>query len=196
MEGGSHTMSSTNNQASSASRLSTQSLVLTALMTAVTCILAPMSIPIPFSPVPLTLTNFVLEISIFLLGWKKATASFIIYLLLGLCGLPVFSGFSGGVGKFAGPTGGYLIGFIFLTVIGGLFAEHFHWKRSACTVGVVLGMAVTYAFGTAWLCLQLNLSLTAGLFTGVIPYLPGDAVKIALAVAFGPVLKKGLSGNR
>lgn len=190
MEGGSHTMSSTNNQASSASRLSTQSLVLTALMTAVTCILAPMSIPIPFSPVPLTLTNFVLEISIFLLGWKKATASFIIYLLLGLCGLPVFSGFSGGVGKFAGPTGGYLIGFIFLTVIGGLFAEHFHWKRSACTVGMVLGMAVTYAFGTAWLCLQLNLSFTAGLFTGVIPYLPGDAVKIALAVAFGPVLKK------
>lgn len=190
MEGGSHTMSSTNNQASSASRLSTQSLVLTALMTAVTCILAPMSIPIPFSPVPLTLTNFVLEISIFLLGWKKATASFIIYLLLGLCGLPVFSGFSGGVGKFAGPTGGYLIGFLFLTVIGGLFAEHFHWKRSACTVGMVLGMAVTYAFGTAWLCLQLNLSFTAGLFTGVIPYLPGDAVKIALAVAFGPVLKK------
>lgn len=190
MEGGSHTMSSTNNQASSASRLSTQSLVLTALMTAVTCILAPMSIPIPFSPVPLTLTNFVLEISIFLLGWKKATASFIIYLLLGLCGLPVFSGFSGGVGKFAGPTGGYLIGFIFLTVIGGLFAEHFHWKRSACTVGMVLGMAVTYAFGTAWLCLQLNLSFTAGLFTGVIPYLPGDAVKIALAVAFGPVLRK------
>ena len=190
MEGGSHTMSSTNNQASSASRFSTQSLVLTALMTAVTCILAPMSIPIPFSPVPLTLTNFVLEISIFLLGWKKATASFIIYLLLGLCGLPVFSGFSGGVGKFAGPTGGYLIGFILLTVIGGLFAEHFHWKRSACTVGMVLGMAVTYAFGTAWLCLQLNLSFTAGLFTGVIPYLPGDAVKIALAVAFGPVLKK------
>ena len=190
MEGGSHTMSSTNNQASSASRLSTQSLVLTALMTAVTCILAPMSIPIPFSPVPLTLTNFVLEISIFLLGWKKATASFIIYLLLGLCGLPVFSGFSGGVGKFAGPTGGYLIGFIFLTVIGGLFAEHFHWKRSACIAGLVLGMAVTYAFGTAWLCLQLNLSFTAGLFTGVIPYLPGDAVKIALAVAFGPVLKK------
>lgn len=190
MEGGSHTMSSTNNQASSASRLSTQSLVLTALMTAVTCILAPMSIPIPFSPVPLTLTNFVLEISIFLLGWKKATASFIIYLLMGLCGLPVFSGFSGGVGKFAGPTGGYLIGFLFLTVIGGLFAEHFHWKRSACTVGMVLGMAVTYAFGTAWLCFQLNLSFTAGLFTGVIPYLPGDAVKIALAVAFGPVLKK------
>ena len=105
-------------------------------------------------------------------------------------GREVFSGFSGGVGKFAGPTGGYLIGFIFLTVIGGLFAEHFHWKRSACTVGMVLGMAVTYAFGTAWLCLQLNLSFTAGLFTGVIPYLPGDAVKIALAVAFGPVLKK------
>ena len=115
-------MSITNEKASSSSRFSTQSLVLIALMTAVTCILAPLSIPIPLSPVPLTLTNLVLGFSIFLLGWKKATASCIIYLLLGLCGLPVFSGFSGGVGKFAGPTGGYLIGFIFLTVIGGLIA--------------------------------------------------------------------------
>ena len=183
-------MSTTNERVSSGSRFSTRSLVLTALMTAVTCILAPLSIPIPLSPVPLTLTNLVLGFSIFLLGWKKATASCIIYLLLGLCGLPVFSGFSGGVGKFAGPTGGYLIGFLFLTVIGGLVAGHFHWRRGACVAGLVLGMAVTYAFGTAWLCMQLGLGITEGLFIGVIPYLPGDAVKIALAVAFGPVLKK------
>ena len=172
------------------SRFSTRSLVLTALMTAVTCILAPMSIPIPVSPVPLTLTNFVLGISIFLLGWKKATVSYLIYLLLGLCGLPVFSGFSGGVGKFAGPTGGYLIGFIFLTAIGGLFAQHFRWKRSACVAGLILGMAVTYLFGTAWLCLQLHLGFTAGLLTGVIPYLLGDAVKIILIVILGPEIKK------
>ena len=56
--------------------------------------------------------------------------------------------------------------------------------------GLVLGMAVTYAFGTAWLCVQLDLGITEGLFIGVIPYLPGDAVKIALTVILGPVLKK------
>lgn len=172
------------------SRISTQSLVLTALMTAVTCILAPMSVPVPFSPVPLTLTNLVLGFSIFLLGWKKATASYLIYLLLGLCGLPVFSGFSGGPGKFAGPTGGYLTGFIFLTLIGGLLAQHFHWKRIGCIAGLVLGTAVTYAFGTAWLCFQLHLNPAAGLMAGVIPYLPGDAVKIILTVLLGPVIKK------
>ena len=105
--------------------LSTRSMVLTALITAVTCILAPLSIPIPFSPVPITLTNLVIGFSIYLLGWKKATLSYIIYLLLGLAGLPVFSGFSGGFAKFAGPTGGYLIGFIFLTIIGGLIIDHF-----------------------------------------------------------------------
>lgn len=177
-------------KASSKPRISTQNLVLIALVTAITCILAPMSIPIPFSPVPLTLTNFVLELSIFLLGWKKGSVSYLVYLLLGIAGLPVFSGFSGGLGKFAGPTGGYLIGFLFLVLIGGLIAEHFHYKRPACVAGMILGMAVAYLLGTVWLCMQMQLSFTAGLLAGVIPYLPGDAVKIVLAVLLGPELKK------
>ena len=77
---------------------STKRMVWIALFTAITCILAPLSIPIPISPVPITLTNLVLFISLYLLSWKEALTSYILYLLLGVCGLPVFSGFSGGIG--------------------------------------------------------------------------------------------------
>ena len=78
---------------------STKRMVWVALFTAITCILAPLSIPIPISPVPITLTNLVLFISLYILSWKEALISYILYLLLGICGLPVFSGFSGGIGN-------------------------------------------------------------------------------------------------
>lgn len=171
----------------------TQQLVLTALFTAVTCILAPLAIPVPFSPVPISFTNFVLFISIFLLGWKHTTISYIIYLLLGLAGLPVFSGFTGGPGKLAGPTGGYLIGFIFLTIIGGICVERFPKKRWIHIIGMIAGSIIAYAFGTIWLIYQLNLTVMGGLAAGVLPYLPGDAAKIVIALIIAPLIKKRLS---
>ena len=85
-------------------KTSTYAMVVTALMAAVTCILAPLSVPI--GPVPISLTNFAIYLSLYLLDWKKGTLSYLIYLLLGLVGLPVFSGFTGGLAKLAGPTGG------------------------------------------------------------------------------------------
>ena len=93
----------------------TYAITVTALMTAVTCILAPLSIPI--GPVPISLTNLAIYISLYLLGWKRGTISYLIYLLIGLVGIPVFSGFTGGPAKLAGPTGGYIIGFIAMAII-------------------------------------------------------------------------------
>lgn len=179
-------------QATKKTLLSTKELVLISLITAITCILAPFSIPIPISPVPITLTNLVLYVSVFLLGWKRSTISYIIYLLLGLVGLPVFSGFSGGLGKFAGPTGGYLVGFIFLTIIAGFFVDRFSGSIPFYIVGMLLGSAVMYAFGTVWLAAQLDLTFAQGLAAGVIPYLLGDAVKIAIAVIIAPMIKRRL----
>ena len=98
-------------------KIRTKQMVLIALMTAVTCVLGPLSIPLPFSPVPISLTNFAIFLAIFVLGMKNGTISFIIYLLLGAVGVPVFSSFRGGFQVLAGPTGGYLIGFIFLALI-------------------------------------------------------------------------------
>ena len=93
-------------------KLSTKQLTTIGVMTAVTCILGPLAIPLSFSPVPISLTNLAIYISIYVLGTKSGTISYIVYLLLGLVGLPIFSNFTGGLAKLAGPTGGYLIGFI------------------------------------------------------------------------------------
>ena len=182
----------TTNTTNAAGKSSPRRLVLIAMMTAITCILAPLSIPIPVSPVPISLTNLVLLISVYILGWKDASISFIIYLLLGLAGLPVFSGFSGRLGKIAGPTGGYLAGFIFMTVIAGLAVDIFSGKRLPAVIGMALGTAVAYAFGTAWLAIQMDLTFISALSIGVLPYLAGDTLKIILAVIAGPMLKKRL----
>lgn len=171
----------------------TYTLALIAAITAVTCILAPLSIPIPFSPVPISLTNLAIYFSVYVLGAKKATISYCIYMLIGFAGVPVFSAFTAGPAKLLGPTGGYLIGLIFTAVISGAFIEKFPGKIYMAVTGMVIGTAIAYAFGTIWLAHQMSLSFKAALFAGVIPYIPGDAVKIAIANAVGPALHKQLT---
>lgn len=92
----------------------TKELTLIGLMAALTCIAGPLSLPLPFSPVPISLTNLAIYFSVYILGMKRGTISYLVYLLLGLVGLPVFSAFTSGPAKLFGPTGGYLIGFIFI----------------------------------------------------------------------------------
>ena len=164
----------------------TYAMAVTALMTAVTCILAPLSIPI--GPVPISLTNFAIYLALYLLDWKKGTVSYIIYLLLGLVGLPVFSGFTGGLGKLAGPTGGYLAGFLIMLLIAGLIVHASHGKRIPSIFGMILGSAATYLFGTLWLAFQMDLGFMAALSIGVLPYLAGDLIKILIAAGIGPVI--------
>ena len=125
-----------------------------------------------------------------MLGMKACTVSYLIYMLLGMVGIPVFSGFTAGVGKLAGPTGGYLVGFILMALIVGFFVDHFPGKVALHIVGMVLGLAICYIFGTVWLAGQLNMTFVAGLGVGVIPYLPGDAVKIIFTALIGPKLRR------
>ena len=174
-------------------KIRTKQMVLIALMTAVTCVLGPLSIPLPFSPVPISLTNFAIFLAIFVLGMKNGTISFIIYLLLGAVGVPVFSSFRGGFQVLAGPTGGYLIGFIFLALIMGFALDHFDRKLVPTIIGMIIGMAICYIFGTAWLAGQLGMSFVAALGIGVIPYLPGDTAKIIIAIIAGPQIRKAVS---
>ena len=94
-----------------------------ALMAAIISVLGPLSIPLPFTPVPVSFTIMAVYLTAYLLGAKTGTVSVIIYILLGLAGVPVFSGFTGGAAKLVGPTGGYIIGFIFIAVIGGIFVQ-------------------------------------------------------------------------
>lgn len=182
----------TNTNSSIMFKSSIYQMALIGIMTAITCILGPLSIPIPFSPVPISFTNLAIYLTAFILGWKKGTLSYLIYLLLGLVGLPIFSNFSGGPGKLLGPTGGYLIGFILMAFISGLFIERFYGNISMYILGLVLASAANYLLGTAWLSYQLDLTFYQALTIGVFPYLIGDAIKIAIAIIIGPMIRHRL----
>lgn len=160
------------------------------LFTAIICILGPLSIAIPISPVPISFTNLAIYFTAIILGWKNGTISYLVYLLIGFVGIPVFSSFTAGPGKLLGPTGGYLIGFILLAVIAGYFVDRFPGKIHMYVLGMVLGTIVTYALGTGWLAYQANMTFQAALFAGVIPYVPGDIIKIIIAATIGPAIKR------
>ena len=171
-------------------KISTSTIAIIALMAAVTCILGPLSLPI--GPVPISLTTMVLYITAVLLGRKKGTVSCLLYLLIGLVGIPVFSGFTAGPGKLLGPTGGYMIGYIFLIMISGWFIEKFPGKRAMYFVGMVLGTVVCYTLGTAWLAYEAKMTLQAALMAGVVPFIPGDLIKMVLAILIAPWIKSPL----
>lgn len=166
-------------------------MIMMALFAAITCILAPLSIPI--GPVPISFTNLVIYLSLYLLGWKEGTITYCVYLLIGFMGLPVFSGFTGGIGKLAGPTGGYLIGFIPMSIISGIFIEKFRKKKFLCAAGMVLGTAAAYVFGTAWFCRLTGTGVVPALNLCVVPFLPGDIIKIAFALLMGQTLSDRLN---
>ena len=174
-------------------KISVSEMALIAVMAAVTCIMGPLSIPIPFSVVPISLTNLAVYLAIYVLGCRRGTLSYLVYLLLGLVGVPVFSGFSGGVGKLFGPTGGYLLGFIFMALICGWAIDHFSCKLVPSFIGMLLGTVVCYAFGTAWLAYQANLTFMAALAAGVLPFIPGDLAKMVIAAVLGLQIRRRLA---
>ena len=169
------------------SKFTIQQIAMIAVMTAVTCVLAPLSVPI--GPVPISLTNLVIYFSLFILGTKKGTISYLIYLLIGLVGIPVFSGFTGGPAKLAGPTGGYIIGFIVMAVIAGLVIDNCH-KPLIQLVGMIAGSIVCYLFGTVWFCIVADSTFKAALGICVIPFIPADLIKMIIAMIIGPMIKK------
>ena len=124
---------------------------------------------------------------------KLGTLSCLIYLLLGLVGIPVFAGGSAGAAKLFGPTGGYLIGYLFLALIAGAFVGRFaenKWKNIAlAALGMILGTIVLYALGTAWLAYSAGMDFQAALWAGVIPFIPGDLVKMVIAVLLGSAVR-------
>lgn len=163
-----------------------------ALCAAILCILGPIKFPIAISPVPISLGVLGVYLAVYTSGWIKGTISVLIYVLLGLVGVPVFAGYVGGAGVLFGPTGGYIIGYLFLSLIAGFFIVKFENKIAMHVVGMVLGTLVCYALGTLWLGFQLNLGFIEALWAGVIPYTPADAVKLIITLAIGIPVRKGL----
>ena len=171
-------------------RTSTSTMAEIAVITAVLCVLGPLTIPI--GPVPISLAPLAIFLGVYILGMKHGTIACLLYLLIGMVGLPVFSGFSGGFAKLAGPTGGYLLGYIFLALIAGYFIDRFWNQIPLQVVGMILGLAVLYAFGTVWLAYQAHLSFAAAFAAGVAPFIVLDLIKLGIAVFLGRTLRTTL----
>ncbi len=170
---------------------SVRSMVFTAIMAALLCIAAPFSIPVP-SAVPLSLASFVVCLIGALLGKKKGCAAVGVYILLGMIGLPVFSGFMGGFAHVVGVTGGYIIGYIPCVFLTGLFTELSGGKLRGMVAGMTLGTLALYILGTAWFMLFTDSELTAALAGCVMPFLPSDVLKIVAASALAVPLRNRL----
>ena len=173
--------------------MKTKNMTLTAVMAALICIAGPLTIAA--GPVPLSLATFAVYLAGSILGKKRGTAAVGLYLLIGIIGVPVFSGFSGGFQKLAGVTGGYLIGYLPCAFLAGLGAERTERenRKWLLPVMMVIGTAVLYAIGTAWFMIQTGNSLGAALGLCVLPFLPGDAVKIAAATLITVPVRKAVS---
>lgn len=172
-------------------RISTYQLTTCALMAALMCVLGPMSIPI--GPVPVSFTNLVIYLTVYLLGMKGATISYLVYLLLGAAGMPVFSGYEGGLSKLAGPTGGYLVGFILMALICGFVMEKSRAHAGITIVGMIVGTLVAYFFGTVWFVLEMQCQVWYALTVCVFPFIPFDLAKIVIATVLGKAIRSALT---
>jgi len=149
-------------------------------------------IPLPFTPVPLTLQTFFVLLSGAILGRRLGILSQAGYVIVGLIGLPIFAGAHAGGAYFLGPTGGYLVGFAAASyVVGRILKGRRPANLLKITFAMAAGSAVIYLFGAAWLAYILKISFEKAMLLGVLPFLPGDIVKAAVAVAlYKPIEKR------
>ncbi len=147
---------------------------------------AQVAIPLPFSPVPVTGQTMAVLLVGALLGSRRGSLAVLVYIAQGLAGMPVFAGGAAGPARLLGPTGGYLVGFVLAAYLVGLLAER-GWDRRVGTTAaaMALGNMVIYAVGALWLAVFVG-GLVPALTAGVLPFIPGDLVKIAAAALLLP----------
>lgn len=168
----------------------TMLLTMAALLCALCAVLSQIQIPIP--PVPISLSLLAVHLCGALLGRRWGAAAVCCYLALGAAGLPVFAGFAGGVSVLFGPTGGFLFGYVLCAWMIGAITDRFGFSRRTLIFAMTLGTLACYALGAAWFVLITGSSLGAALAACVLPFIPGDMLKIVLAVTLCLRLEKPL----
>ena len=173
-------------------KLKTLDMVYIALFACLMAICSWISIP---GQIPFTLQTMGVFLAIGLLGGKRGTLAVLVYILMGAVGLPVFSGFTGGIGRLLGMTGGYIVGFLASALVMWAMEALLGKKKWVLAVSMVVGLLVCYAFGTAWFIGVYTRSkgaITLGAVLGmcVIPYIIPDAVKIVVALLLTGILKR------
>ena len=170
--------------------MKTKTLVLCAVFAALTAALAQAAVPI--GAVPVNLAHVAIFLAAGLLGAKYGALSQLVYLLLGAAGVPVFSGLRGGINVLAGPTGGFLIGYVLCAVTTGLLIGKRGASARRLIPAMAAGMLATYLPGTGWFVWQQQTTVSAALSACVLPFLPGDILKIILCAFLIPRLRTAL----
>ncbi|MBQ8003117.1 MAG: biotin transporter BioY [Clostridia bacterium] len=166
--------------------MKTKRLIICALFAAILCITAPFYIMI--GPVPLTFVLFFLALAAFVQGSMGAASATIIYTLIGIVGLPVFSGFKGGIGSIASPTGGFILSYIPLVLLLGLCVKT--QSKTKKIIWCALALLVCYTFGTAWYMLVMSEDVMSALVMCVAPFIPFDIVKLYAAHILAKEIQK------
>lgn len=159
-----------------------KSVVLVSGLVALTAASAQIAIPLPFTPVPLTLQTFAVLVGAAALGAPRAVAAQTLYFLLAAAGAPILAGGASGIDKVLGATGGYLVGFILASYVVGKIARQGHTRRIKSTIyAYAVGSLVIYLLGFTWLSIFTGNSLQWAFNNGVVPFLFGDLIKAMAA---------------
>jgi len=163
-----------------------RNVVLVLGLTGFTALAAQVAIPLPFTPVPLTLQTFAVLAGAAALGAERAVLAQVLYIALAVAGAPVLAGGASGREVVVGATGGYLIGFVLASyVVGRISSKGASTKSATTALSFVLGSLVIYTLGAPWLAYTTGNTITWAIINGVVPFLVGDLIK---AVAAGAVL--------
>lgn len=167
-------------------------MVYAAMMATLTAVGAYIAIPI--GPVPIVLQNLFVMMAGLLLGGRWGLTSIGVYLLAGAIGLPVFAGGTGGIGKFVGPTGGYLLGFAAAAYVIGMISQRGKGSVAVDVFAMIVGTFIIYFFGVSWLKIVTGMSISKAVAVGMLPFLIGDVLKIAAAIPIVKSLRPIIAG--
>lgn len=174
------------------SKFSIQDICFIAIMTAITAVMAQISIPLPMM-VPMTMQTFAVTLAGILLGAKRGAVSMVIYLLLGAAGGPVFTGLKGGLQSLVGPTGGFLLSFPIMAYIIGRGME-LRKKKGMFTLLLIAGTVSNYVVGVIIYCIVMDSSVWTAVTACVLPFIPTAVIKAVLAAALGLKVRDSLNG--
>ncbi len=180
-----------------ANKINTSDLTRISMFTAILVVCAWLIIP---ATIPFTMQTFGIFLTMGVLGGRRGTLAVLSYLLLGLIGAPIFSGFTGGIGRLLSPTGGYIVGFLFtafaMWALESVFQKFFcDQKQWMLALSMVVGLLVCYTFGTTWFVFLFAANTgAAGISTAltlcVLPYVIPDLIKLALALTLCKKLER------
>lgn len=157
--------------------MKTRELTKISICIAILCISAYISFPIPFTPAMVTAQTIIINLIALILKPKQAAITVGVYILLGICGLPVFSGGASGIGRIFSPTGGFIIGFLIAAPIISLLKGKYNNFKRYLLITIVVGMPIIYLFGTIFMCVIQKIDAISALTLAVIPFIFGDILK-------------------